>query len=108
MATGGPGHRRTRQPAVGEPVEIRARLGAVFCGLRAVTPQARYHGSRPPFVYTHSPGHMFIPDVPDARYPSETRRGPLSAAGGHDVPSRLTKQCCVDGIGPVTTSTTSA
>jgi uncharacterized protein YcsI (UPF0317 family) len=38
---------------------------AVFwaCG---VTPQAVALASKPPFMLTHSPGHMFITDVPNA------------------------------------------
>jgi uncharacterized protein YcsI (UPF0317 family) len=35
------------------------------CG---VTPQAALIASRPPFAITHSPGHMFITDVPTAEY----------------------------------------
>jgi uncharacterized protein YcsI (UPF0317 family) len=33
------------------------------CG---VTPQAVALASRPPFMITHSPGHMFITDVPNS------------------------------------------
>jgi uncharacterized protein YcsI (UPF0317 family) len=32
------------------------------CG---VTPQAVALASRPPFMITHSPGHMFITDLPN-------------------------------------------
>ncbi|MFD1051678.1 D-glutamate cyclase family protein, partial [Kibdelosporangium lantanae] len=35
------------------------------CG---VTPQAALMASCPPFAITHSPGHMFITDVPDDAY----------------------------------------
>ena len=35
------------------------------CG---VTPQAAVMASRPPFAITHSPGYMFVTDVPDAAY----------------------------------------
>lgn len=54
-------------PDFGDPVEIRNGEMPVFwaCG---VTPQAAIMASRPPFAITHSPGHMFITDVPDARY----------------------------------------
>jgi uncharacterized protein YcsI (UPF0317 family) len=54
-------------PDFGDPVEIRAGEVPVFwaCG---VTPQAAIMASRPPFAITHAPGHMFITDVPDARY----------------------------------------
>jgi len=31
-------------------------------------PQAALAASRPPYAITHAPGHMFITDVPDARY----------------------------------------
>jgi uncharacterized protein YcsI (UPF0317 family) len=55
------------KPDFGDPVEIRAGEVPVFwaCG---VTPQAAIMASRPPFAITHAPGHMFITDVPDARY----------------------------------------
>lgn len=54
-------------PDFGDPVEIRPGEVPVFwaCG---VTPQAAIMASRPPFAITHAPGHMFITDVPDARY----------------------------------------
>jgi len=35
------------------------------CG---VTPQAAVMASGVPFAITHSPGHMFITDVPDSTY----------------------------------------
>ena len=44
----------------GEPGDV-----PVFwaCG---VTPQAVALASKPPFMLTHSPGHMFITDLPNA------------------------------------------
>lgn len=52
-------------PDYGDAVTIREGETPVFwpCG---VTPQAVVMHSRPPFVITHSPGHMFITDVPNA------------------------------------------
>jgi uncharacterized protein YcsI (UPF0317 family) len=35
------------------------------CG---VTPQAALMASRPPFAITHSPGYMFVTDIPDVAY----------------------------------------
>lgn len=55
------------KPDFGDAVEIRPGEVPVFwaCG---VTPQAAIMATRPPFAITHSPGYMFITDVPDARY----------------------------------------
>ena len=50
-------------PVWGDPTEIRPGEVPVFwaCG---VTPQAVALQSKPPLVITHSPGHMFVTDVP--------------------------------------------
>ena len=50
------------RPDYGDAVTIREGEVPVFwpCG---VTPQAVVMNSRPPFVITHAPGHMFITDV---------------------------------------------
>jgi uncharacterized protein YcsI (UPF0317 family) len=52
------------QPDYGDPVEIRPGEMPVFwaCG---VTPQAVARESRPPFLITHKPGHMFLTDIRD-------------------------------------------
>ncbi|MFQ5829117.1 MAG: putative hydro-lyase [Candidatus Methylomirabilia bacterium] len=52
------------KPEWGDPSEFRPGEVAVFwaCG---VTPQAVALASKPPFVITHSPGHMFITDMPN-------------------------------------------
>ncbi len=52
------------RPDYGDPVEIRPNEIPVFwaCG---VTPQAIVVDSRPEFVITHKPGHMFITDLHD-------------------------------------------
>ncbi|RZS45080.1 uncharacterized protein YcsI (UPF0317 family) [Herbihabitans rhizosphaerae] len=54
-------------PDYGEPVEFTAGDVPVFwaCG---VTPQAALERSAVPFAITHSPGHMFVTDVPEATY----------------------------------------
>ena len=51
-------------PDYGEPTEIRQGEVPVFwaCG---VTPQAVALQSKPPFMITHAPGHMFITDWRD-------------------------------------------
>ncbi|MFQ5899361.1 MAG: putative hydro-lyase [Candidatus Methylomirabilia bacterium] len=51
------------KPDWGDTTEVRPGEVAVFwaCG---VTPQAVALASKPPFVITHSPGHMFITDLP--------------------------------------------
>jgi len=51
-------------PQYGDPVEIREGEVPVFwaCG---VTPQAVALASKPSFMITHSPGHMFITDLPN-------------------------------------------
>ena len=58
------GIRDVTAPDMGDPVEIRDGEVPVFwaCG---VTPQAVAVRSRPPLMITHSPGHMFITDLPD-------------------------------------------
>lgn len=55
------------RPDFGDPVEAHSGDVPVFwaCG---VTPQAALMASRPPFAITHSPGHMFVTDVPDTVY----------------------------------------
>jgi len=55
------------KPDFGDAVEVRPGEVPVFwaCG---VTPQAAIMATRPPFAITHSPGYMFVTDVPDARY----------------------------------------
>jgi uncharacterized protein YcsI (UPF0317 family) len=54
-------------PDYGDPVEVREGEVPVFwaCG---VTPQAVAAASRPQLMITHAPGHMFVTDVPDARW----------------------------------------
>jgi uncharacterized protein YcsI (UPF0317 family) len=51
-------------PDWGDSVGIKPGEVPVFwaCG---VTPQAVALASKPPFVITHSPGHMFITDLPN-------------------------------------------
>ena len=51
-------------PDYGEMVDIRNGEEPVFwaCG---VTPQAVAAKSKPPFMITHAPGHMFITDLLD-------------------------------------------
>lgn len=55
------------RPDFGDSVEIRPGEVPVFwaCG---VTPQNAVMASRPPFAISHSPGHMFITDVPESSY----------------------------------------
>ncbi|GGK02005.1 putative hydro-lyase [Pseudomonas matsuisoli] len=55
------------KPDFGEAVRIEPGEIPVFwaCG---VTPQAAVMASGVPFAITHSPGHMFITDVPDSTY----------------------------------------
>jgi uncharacterized protein YcsI (UPF0317 family) len=55
------------RPDFGDPVVAEAGDVPVFwaCG---VTPQAALMASRPPFALTHSPGYMFLTDVPDQEY----------------------------------------
>ena len=52
------------RPDYGDPVEVRPGEAPVFwaCG---VTPQAVALTAKAPFVITHSPGHMFLTDLPD-------------------------------------------
>jgi uncharacterized protein YcsI (UPF0317 family) len=64
---GDPGHigiDDVTKPHWGDFVGIRAGEVPIFwaCG---VTPQAVALASRPPFMITHSPGHMFITDLPN-------------------------------------------
>jgi len=58
------GIRDLARPDYGDPVDIRPGEVPVFwaCG---VTPQAVALRSRPEFMITHAPGHMFLTDVPD-------------------------------------------
>ena len=58
------GIRDLSQPDFGEPVPVQADELPVFwaCG---VTPQAVIMAARPPLVITHSPGCMFLTDLPD-------------------------------------------
>jgi uncharacterized protein YcsI (UPF0317 family) len=57
------GIRDLSSPDWGDPTEVRDGEVPVFwaCG---VTPQAVALQSKPPLVITHSPGHMFVTDVP--------------------------------------------
>jgi uncharacterized protein YcsI (UPF0317 family) len=53
------------RPDWGDPQPFNPGDVPVFwaCG---VTPQAVALASKPPFMITHSPGHMFITDLPNA------------------------------------------
>ena len=53
------------KPDYGDAVDIYPGEVPVFwpCG---VTPQAAVENAKPPIVITHSPGHMFITDIPNA------------------------------------------
>jgi len=53
------------KPDYGEAVDIYPGEVPVFwpCG---VTPQAAVENAKPPIVITHSPGHMFITDIPNS------------------------------------------
>jgi len=53
------------KPDFGDPVPLKEGEVPVFwcCG---VTPQSVVMNSKPSFCITHSPGHMFITDVPDS------------------------------------------
>jgi uncharacterized protein YcsI (UPF0317 family) len=59
------GIRDIARPDWGDPQHFAPGDVPVFwaCG---VTPQAVALASKPPFMITHSPGHMFITDVPNA------------------------------------------
>ena len=59
------GIRDLAHPDYGDAVTIREGEVPVFwpCG---VTPQAVVMHSKPPFVITHAPGHMFITDIKNA------------------------------------------
>jgi len=59
------GIRDLSRPDWGDAQAFRPADVAVFwaCG---VTPQAVALASRPPFMITHSPGHMFIADLPNS------------------------------------------
>ena len=61
------GIRDLARPELGDPVEVRPGEVPVFwaCG---VTPQAAVMASKPPFVITHAPGHMFVTDRRDVEY----------------------------------------
>jgi len=52
------------RPDYGDPTPVLRGEVPVFwaCG---VTPQAVALASKPPFIITHSPGHMFLTDLPD-------------------------------------------
>ena len=52
-------------PDFGDAVPVKEGEAPVFwcCG---VTPQSVVMNSKPDFCITHSPGHMFITDVPNA------------------------------------------
>ena len=54
------------QPDYGDAVDIYEGEVPVFwpCG---VTPQAAVENAKPPIVITHSPGHMFITDIENAK-----------------------------------------
>lgn len=53
------------QPDWGDPAEFAPGDVPVFwaCG---VTPQAVAQASKPPLMITHSPGHMFVTDLPNS------------------------------------------
>jgi uncharacterized protein YcsI (UPF0317 family) len=59
------GIRDLGRPDWGDPQPVGAGEVPVFwaCG---VTPQAVALASKPPFMITHSPGHMFITDLPNS------------------------------------------
>ncbi|WP_062221640.1 putative hydro-lyase [Aureimonas sp. D3] len=61
------GIRDLAKPDFGDAVRIEPGEVPVFwaCG---VTPQAAVMASGVPFAITHSPGHMFVTDIPDAAY----------------------------------------
>lgn len=54
------------KPDYGQAVDIYPGEVPVFwpCG---VTPQAAVENAKPPIVITHSPGHMFVTDIPNSR-----------------------------------------
>jgi len=56
-----------KKPDIGDPVEIKDDEVPVFwaCG---VTPQSVAMASKPPFMITHAPGHMFITDIRDEEF----------------------------------------
>lgn len=58
------GIRDLSRPDFGDPVEVRGGETPVFwaCG---VTPQAVAMEARPPLLFTHKPGHMFVTDLRD-------------------------------------------
>ena len=61
------GIRSLEEPEFGDPVQVEEDQLPVFwaCG---VTPQAVAMRARPPFMITHSPGHMFITDRLNSEY----------------------------------------
>lgn len=67
------GIRDLGRPDYGDPVEVAPGELPVFwaCG---VTPQAVALASRPPFMITHAPGHMFISDRRDTEFSAVTGR----------------------------------
>lgn len=78
-AHGGPVHfgdpsaigiRDLARPDFGDPVDVLPGEVPVFwaCG---VTPQAVAMSVRPPFLITHSPGHMFVTDLRDTDLEAE-------------------------------------
>ncbi|TCO65471.1 putative hydro-lyase [Actinocrispum wychmicini] len=64
---GGLGIKDLATPDFGDAVDAAPGDVPVYwaCG---VTPQAALMASCPPFAITHSPGHMFVTDVPDDAY----------------------------------------
>src|SRR5438067_1324798 len=65
VAPGALGIKDVTKPDWGDAQPFRPGDVPVFwaCG---VTPQAVALASKPPFMLTHSPGHMFITDLPNA------------------------------------------
>ncbi|MGK0715172.1 putative hydro-lyase [Leucobacter sp. W1153] len=63
----GLGIRDLFQPDFGDAPHLEEGEVPVFwaCG---VTPQAAIVASKPPFALTHSPGYMFITNIPDSAY----------------------------------------
>lgn len=61
------GIRSLEEPEFGEAISMQEDQSPVFwaCG---VTPQAVAMRARPPFMITHSPGHMFITDRLNSEY----------------------------------------
>lgn len=59
------GIRDINRPEYGDPVDIKAGEVPVFwaCG---VTPQAVAREAKPPLLFSHKPGHMFLTDLLDS------------------------------------------